>query len=107
MPTALSVVSASPVGQSTLTTVAADITGNTFYNDGATWLFVDGGTAGGTLTVKSNVTLPTGLVVPDKVYTLAASTTYLLGPADFPYAVTGETVKVTASVATIKIAAFN
>jgi hypothetical protein len=107
MATALNVVSASAVGLATIATAVADITGNTFQNDGQTWLYVDGGTAGGTLTVKSNVTMPTGLVVPDKVYTLSASTFYLLAPADFPYSVTGDTVKVTASVATIKIAAFH
>lgn len=107
MPTALSVSTASSVGQTTLTTVAADTTGNTFPNDNATWLYVDAGTAGGTLTVKSNVTFPTGLVVPDKVYTLTANTIYLLGPGDFPYSVTSDTVKVTASVNTVKLAAFH
>lgn len=107
MATALSVISASPIGLATVATAAADVAGNTFSNDGATWLWIDGGAAGGTLTVKSNATLPTGLVVPDKVYTIAATTTYLLGPADFPYSVTGETVTVTASVNTIKLAAFH
>lgn len=107
MSTALTVVAASPVGLASFATVAADVTGNTFQNDGATWLYVDGGTAGGTLTVKSNAVLPTGLVVPDKVYTLAATTFYLLGPQDFPFSVTGESVKVTASVATMKLAAFH
>lgn len=107
MPTALSVVSASQIGQTSVVTVAADLTGNTFPNDNVTWLYVDGGTAGGTLTVKSNVVFPTGLVVPDKVYTLTASTLYLFGPGDFPYSVTGDTVKVTASVNTIKLAAFH
>jgi hypothetical protein len=107
MSTALNVVSASAVGIASIATAAADVTGNTFQNDGNTWLYVEGGTAGGTLTVKSNVTLPTGVIVPDKVYTLAATTFYLLCPSDFPYSVTGDSVKVTASVATIKLAAFH
>lgn len=107
MATALTVISASNGGLTALPTVAADTTGNTFTNDGRTWLFVDGGAAGGTLTVKSNAILPTGLVVPDKVYTVAASTVFLLDPSDFPYIVTGETVKATASVNTIKLAAFH
>lgn len=107
MSTALSVNSASNVGQSALTPVAADVTGNTFPNDGATWLYVDAGTAGGTLTVKSNVTLATGLAVPDKVYTLTANALYLFGPGDFPYSITGDTVKVTGSVTTIKLTAFH
>jgi hypothetical protein len=107
MSTALTVLSASPVGQSTLGPVAADLTGNTFQNDGATWLYVDGGSAGGTITVKSNVTLATGLTVPDKQYTLNPTTIYLFGPGDFPYSITGDTVKVTASAVTIKLAAFH
>jgi 6-phosphogluconate dehydrogenase (decarboxylating) len=107
MSTALNVISASAVGLATFATVVADVTGNTFQNDGCTWLYVDGGTSGGTVTVKSNATLPTGLTVPDKVYTIAASTFYLLAPQDFPYSVTGDTVKVTGSVATIKLAAFH
>jgi hypothetical protein len=107
MPTALTVLSASSGGLSTLNPVVADATGNTFTNDRRTWLHVEGGTAGGTLTVKSNLILDTGLVVPDKVYTLAANTTYLLDPSDFPYEITGDQVKVTASVTTIKLAAFH
>jgi hypothetical protein len=107
MATALTVISASNGGLTTFPPVAADTTGNTFTNDGRTWLFIDGGAAGGTLVVKSNVILPTGLVVPDKTYTIAATTTYLLDPSDFPYVVTGDTVKVTASVNTIKLAAFH
>jgi hypothetical protein len=107
MATALTVISASNGGLSTLAAVPADVAGNTFSNDGNTWLFLDGGTAGGTVAIKSNAILPTGLVVPDKVYTLAASTTYLLDPSDFPYVVTGDTVKATASVNTIKLAAFH
>jgi hypothetical protein len=107
MATALSVVTASAIGQTPLTTTAADTTGNTFQNDGVTWLYVDSGTAGGTLTVKSNVAFPTGITLPDKVYTLTANTIYLFGPGDFPYSVTGDTIKVTASVNTIKLAAFH
>lgn len=107
MPTALSVVTPSNGGLTPFATVAADITGNTFANDGRTWLFVDSGAAGGTLIVKSNSVLATGLVVPDKTYTLAATTQYLFDPTDFPYSVIGDTVKVTASVATIKMAAFH
>jgi hypothetical protein len=107
MSTALSVVSPGSAALTSFATVAADVTGNTFSNDGNTWLLVDGGTAGGTLTVKSNLTLETGLVVPDKVYTLAASTTYMFDPSDFPYSITGDTVKVTGSVTTIKLAAFH
>lgn len=107
MSTALTVISAANTGLTTFATAAADVTGNTFAWDGTTWLFVDGGTAGGTLTVKSNLTLPTGLVAPDKVYTIAATTTYLLDPSEFPYVIVGDTVKVTASATTIKLAAFH
>lgn len=109
MATALSVVSLANKGLSALSTTAtaADVTGNTFSNDGHTYLYLDGGTAGGTVTVKSNLTLPTGLVVPDKTYTLAATTTYLLDSTAFPVGITGETVTVTASVNTVKLAAFH
>lgn len=107
MSTPLTVVSASSGGLSALSSAPADTTGNTFTNDRRTWILVDGGTAGGTLTVKSNLILDTGIVVPDKVYTLAASTQYLLDPSDFPYEITGDTVKITASVNTIKLAAFH
>lgn len=89
------------------TPVAADVNGNTFPNDGHTWLYIDAGAAGGTLTVRSNLSLPTGITVPDKVHTLAASTIYLLDPAEFVLSLTGSTVTVTASVATIKLRAFH
>ncbi|MDB4897204.1 MAG: hypothetical protein JWN15_3466 [Firmicutes bacterium] len=107
MTTALTVISAANSGLTAFATAAADVTGNTFQNDGATWLYVDGGSAGGTLVVKSNLVLPTGLTVPDKTYTIAATTTYLLDPSDFVYSITGDTVKVTASATTIKLAAFH
>lgn len=108
MATALTVTETGGSGLTTFpAAVAADTTGNTFTNDGKTWLYIDAGSAGGTLTVKSNLTLATGLVVPDKTYTLNANTVYLLDPAEFPYTITGDTVTVTASVNTILLRAFH
>jgi hypothetical protein len=109
MSTALNVVSTENLGLVVLSdaAVTADVTGNTFANDGNTFLYLDGGTAGGTVTVKSNLSLHGGLTVPDKIYTLAASKTYIINPSEFVLSIVSDPIKVTASVATIKLAAFH
>lgn len=89
--------------------VAADSTnGNSFANDGGTWLWINGGTAGGTLTLTIPVGADSaafGQGTTTKVYTIGANGIYALGP--FPTAVYGNTVTVTASVNTIKLATYN
>lgn len=97
--------------QTALTPVAGTITtGDTFFNDGDTYLLINGGTAGGTLTVKTNGPGNNilGRTLGDKVYTLASGTkTFILPPSEFPVQIVGTTVTVIPSVATILYVPFN
>jgi len=85
--------------------VAADATnGNVTPNDGYVFLYVVGGTAGGTIQVTPSVSLDGGRVTAANVtLTVTANQTALYGP--FPTGVYGSSLNYKASVATILIAA--
>lgn len=97
--------------QVALNPVAGTITtGDTFVNDGNTYLLVNGGTAGGTLVLKTNGPGASinGRVVADKTYTIAAGTkTFIIPPSEFDLALNGATITVIPSAATILYVPFN
>jgi hypothetical protein len=81
-----------------------NVNGNTFANNGATWLEVtNGGGSSGTVTVGYPGKVD-GQSIPAKSYTLAAAAKRRIGP--FPIALFGTAPVVQPSAATITIAAY-
>jgi hypothetical protein len=103
--TGITVNTITRAGAAPVTEAAGDNTnGNSFPNNGATWLEVtNGGGGSGTLTV-SYPNKVDGQTVPVKSYTIAAAGKARIGP--FPPALYGNTVVVTPSATTITIAAY-
>jgi hypothetical protein len=92
-------------GSAPVTEAAGDNTnGNSFPNNGATWLEVtNGGGSAATITV-SYPNKVDGQTVPVKSFSLAAAAKSRIGP--FPPAIYGNTVTVTPSAATVTVAAY-
>lgn len=103
--TAITVNTITRAGAAPVTEAAGDNTnGNSFTNNGATWLEVtNGGGSAGTVTVAFPQKVD-GQTVPVKSYSLAAAAKARIGP--FPPAVYGNTVVFTPSAATITVAAY-
>lgn len=104
--TAITVQQVTEAGTTVTAPVAADTANGNVVNNqngATTFLYVVNGTGAQTLTVVTPNTV-SGLAIADRVYALAANTTYVLGP--FPISVYGTSLQFTASAATVTVNAF-